>query len=158
MQLGVHFVDTVQYLLGNAIEVSSFMSHVATPADNNDVTVTLMRFENGLLGYLGSNYATPPVYYVNVYGVGGNLSCEFGGDVRYRKAGTQETEVISVAGVNSQLEELEEFAHCSLTGEKFEIDGEDGLRVLATIRAALKSSEENRPINVDELIAEARGH
>ena len=155
MQLGVHFADTVQYLLGDVLEVSSFMSHVATPADNDDVTVSLLKFDKGLLGYLGSNYATPPVYYVNVYGTGGNLYCEGGGQLRYRKAGSREVELVELSGVDTQVEELEEFALCAQTGEKFEVDGEAGLKALAVVQAALRSNETGSAVRIDELIAEA---
>lgn len=155
MQLGVHFADTVQYLLGNVAEVSSFMSHVATPVDNDDVTVSLLKFDGGLLGYLGSNYASPSVYYVNVYGTGGNLYCQDGMNLRYKKAGSDNIEQIEVDQVDTQLEELEEFARCAVGGEKFEVDGEAGLRALAVVRAALKSNEEKRAVGISEVIAEA---
>lgn len=157
MQLGVHFADTVQYLLGDVIEVSSFMSHVATPADNNDVTVSILKFADGLLGYLGSNYASPPVYYVNVYGTGGNLYCEGGGRLRYRKADTAEAEEVTVEAVNTQREELEEFAECARTGRKPEVDGGSALKALAVVRAALSSHEEGRPVTTARVISEGGG-
>lgn len=154
MQLGIHFADTVQYLLGDVIEVSSFMSRVATPADNNDVTVSLLKFANGLLGYLGSNYASPPVYYVNVYGTGGNLYCEGGGRVRYRKADAGAAEDVPVEAVNTQREELEEFADCARTGRKPEVDGVAALKALAVVRAALSSHAEGRPVTTARVISE----
>lgn len=155
MQLGVHFADTVQYLLGDVKEVASFMSHVATPADNNDVTVNLLKFDNGLLGYLGSNYATPSVYYVNVYGTEGNLYCEGGGNLIYRTAQPDKREGVPLVGSDCQIEELEEFAECALTGKKFEVDGRAGLMALAVVRAAIQSNEEGRPVNIEQLIASA---
>jgi len=153
MQLGVHFADTVQFLLGNVTEVSSFMSHVATPADNDDVTVQLLKFDKGLLGYLGSNYATPSIYYVNVYGTGGNLHCEGGGKLLYRKPNGNDREQVPLVGVDTQLAELEEFAHCARSGEKFEVNGEAGIRALAIVRAALVSNEEKRPVTIEEILA-----
>lgn len=154
MQLGVHFADTVQYLLGDVIEVSSFMSHIATPAaEQNDVTVSLLKFDNGLLGYLGSNYATPSVYYVNVYGLEGNLHCEGGGPLFYRKKGSETKESIPLVGIDPQVEELEEFAESARTGKRFEVDGRAGLMALAVVRAAIRSNEEHRPVSIPELIA-----
>ena len=158
MQLGVHFADTVQYLLGDVIEVSSFMSHVATPADNDDVTVSLLRFDSGLLGYLGSNYATPAVYYVNVYGTGGNLYCEWGGQLLYRKADSNDREPIPLEAVDTQIEELEEFAECARTRARPEVDGITALKALAIVRAALKSNEERRPVTIEELVSRPIGY
>ncbi|MGB9620255.1 MAG: Gfo/Idh/MocA family protein [Armatimonadota bacterium] len=156
MQLGVHFADTAQYLLGDITEVSSFMSHVAIPADNDDVTVSLLRFEGGLLGYLGSNYATPSVYYVNVYGTGGNLYCERGGHLLYRAADSNDCRPIPLEPVDSQIEELEEFAECALSGAKPEVDGTAALKALAVVRAAIRSNEQRRPVTVAEVIEEGR--
>lgn len=153
MQLGVHFADTVQYLLGEVKEVASFMSHVATPADNVDNTVTLLKFEGGLLGYLGSNYATPSVYYVNVYGTGGNLHCEGGGSLLYRKADTSEKVPVGLVGTDPQLEELQEFADAILGRAEIEVDGYQALRALAVVQGALRSAETGQPVNLDELIA-----
>ena len=153
MQLGVHFADTLQYLLGDVTEVSSFMEHLATPVDNDDATVSILRFASRALGYLGSNYATPAVYYVNVYGTGGNLICHGGGQVIYHKAGEKQPETIRPQGPDSQVEELEEFADCILTGGKPEVSGEEGLKALAIVVAALRSSQENRPVTIAEILA-----
>jgi len=156
MQLGVHFADTVQYLLGDVVEVSSFMSHVATPADNDDVTVSLLRFDGGLLGYLGSNYASPSVYYVNVYGTGGNLYCEGGTQLLYRPADSNQRRPIPVEPVDTQVEELEEFAECACGGARPEVDGSAALKALAVVRAALKSNELRRPVTIEEIIQAGR--
>lgn len=156
MQLGVHFADTVQYLLGDVVEVSSFMTHIATPAPNEDVTVSLLKFGNGLLGYLGSNYASPAIYYVNVYGTDANLHCEGGGNLTIRRAGTDDYEKVPLTGVDTQLEELEEFADCALNGRKFEVDGRAALQALAVVVAALRSNAEKRSVTIEEVIAEVK--
>ncbi|MEI6914076.1 MAG: Gfo/Idh/MocA family oxidoreductase [Armatimonadota bacterium] len=152
MQLGVHFADTVQYLFGDITEVSSFMTHIATPAENDDVTVQILRFKSGLLGYLGSNYATPSVYYVNAYGTGGNLYCQGGGPVLYRNAQTDDRVDVPLTGVDTQLEELEEWAHCAQTGQTPEVDGIAGLKALAVVLASIRSHEERRPVMVSEIL------
>lgn len=156
MQLGVHFADTVQYLLGDVREVSSFMSHIATPADNDDVTVSILKFDKGLLGYLGSNYATPPVYYVNIYGTGGNVHCEWGGTVTLRKPREQEARTYNPDSVDTQIEELEEFADCARTGRKPEVDGAAAVKALAIVRGALESHETGLPVVLADLIARSR--
>ncbi|MDH7601294.1 MAG: Gfo/Idh/MocA family oxidoreductase [Armatimonadota bacterium] len=152
MQLGVHFADTIQYLLGDVLEVASFMSHVVIPADNVDATVSVLRFRGGFLGYLGSNYATPSVFYVNIYGTGGNLYCEGGGQLFYKKAGSSDKEPVSLTPVDTQVEQLEEFAICARTGARPEVDGIAAIKALAIVRAALKSDVERRPVTTAEVI------
>jgi len=152
MQLGVHFADTVQYLLGDVFEVASFMSHLVIPVDNVDTTVSVLKFQSGPLGYLGSNYATPSVFYVNVYGTGGNLYCEGGGQLLYKKAGTNEREPIPLQPADTQVEQLEEFAACAQNGGKPEVDGIAAVKALAIVLAALKSDAEKRPVRTAEVI------
>jgi predicted dehydrogenase len=153
IQLGVHCADTLQHVLGPISEVSSFMDHVAIPADNVDITATLLRFENGVIGYLGSNYATPAVHYVNLYGTKANLYGGFGRQVRIVWAGGKGEEIVEGPEVDDRLEELEEFGDCIRTGAKPEVDGEMGLLNLAVVRAALKSSQEGRTVKLAELLA-----
>ncbi len=152
MQLGVHHCDTLQYLLGEITEVCSFMKHLAIPVDNDDATVTILRFARGTLGYLGSNYATPNIYYLDVHGTEGNAFCEHGRHVAFRKAGTEKPIIIEVDPVDTQLEELEEFADCIRTGAKYEITGEDGLRALAIVHAAFASAQKGTPVAIKDII------
>jgi len=153
IQLGVHCADTLQHVLGPVSEVSSFMDHMAIPAENLDVTATLLRFQSGVIGYLGSNYATPAVHYVNLYGTKANLYSGFGRQVRIVWAGGKGEEIIEGPEIDDRLEELEEFGDCIRTGAKPEVDGEMGLLNLAVVRAALKSSQEGRTVKLAELLA-----
>ncbi|MDO8586675.1 MAG: Gfo/Idh/MocA family oxidoreductase [Armatimonadota bacterium] len=152
IQLGVHCADTLQHVVGPIAEVSSFMGHAAIPADNLDVTATLLRFENGTIGYLGSNYATPAVHYVNIYGTKANLYSGFGSQLRVLRSDRTE-EVIHGPNVDDRLEELEDFGECIRMGKRPEVDGEVGIRNLAVVLAALKSSQEGRPVKLEELLA-----
>jgi predicted dehydrogenase len=101
---------------------------------------------------LGSNYATPSVFYVNVYGTGGNLYCEGGGQLLYKKAGTNEREPIPLQPADTQVEQLEEFAACAQNGGKPEVDGIAAVKALAIVLAALKSDAEKRPVRTAEVI------
>lgn len=153
IQLGVHCADTLQHVLGLVTEVSSFMNHRAIPAENVDVTATLLGFENGVIGYLGSNYATPAVHYVNLYGTKANLYSGFGRQVRIVWAGGKGEEIVEGPEIDDRLEELEEFGDCIRTGAKPEVDGEMGLQNLAVVRGALLSSQEGRTVKLAELLA-----
>jgi predicted dehydrogenase len=153
IQLGVHCADTLQHAIGMVVEVSSFMGHVAIPADNVDITSTLLRFESGVIGYLGSNYATPAVHYINLYGTKANLYSGFGRQVRIVWAGGKGEEIVEGQEVDDRLEELEEFGNCIRTGARPEVDGEMGLQNLAVVRGALLSSQEGRTVKLAELLA-----
>ena len=152
MQLGIHFADTAQYLLGDVEEVCSFMSRIATPAEGDDATVTILRFADGFPGYLGSNYASPSIYYINIYGTEGNLHCEGGGRLQYRPAGSNDRRDVPLEPSDSLLEELEEFAQAARGERAPEVDGEAGLKALAVVRAALASNERRQAVRIAEVL------
>ncbi len=152
MQLGIHFADTAQYLLGEVEEVCSFMSRIATPAEGEDATVSILRFVSGVPGYLGSNYASPSVYYINIYGTAGNLYCEGGGRLWFRPASSDERRAVPLEPVDTQMEELEEFARAAQGGPPPEVDGEAGIRALAVVRAALASNERRQAVRIAEVL------
>ncbi|MDO8682301.1 MAG: Gfo/Idh/MocA family oxidoreductase [Armatimonadota bacterium] len=153
IQLGVHCADTMQCALGPIAEVSSFMAHRAIPGENVDVTASVLRFESGVVGYLGSNYATPSIYYVNIHGTAASLYSSWGAPVRIVWARGKGEEVVEGVCVDERTEELEEFGDCIRTGAKPEVTGEVGLLNLAVVRAALKSAQEGRPVKLKELLA-----
>jgi len=153
IQLGIHCVDILQHVLGPIAEVSSFMAHTAIPADNIDVTATALRFESGLVGYLGSNYVSVGVHHINVYGVEANLFLGWGTDVRIVRGGNKGEEIAKGPDADDRLEELEEFGDCIRTGAQPEVTGETALRNLAVVRAAIRSHEERRPVSIAEILA-----
>lgn len=153
IQLGCHCADTLQYVLGPIAEVASIMGHRAIPSPNIDVTSTALRFESGVVGYLGSNYATPAIYYVNVHGTDASLYSSWGNPVRVIYAKDRSEEVFEGVTGDERLAELEDFGECIRTGARPEVDGEMGLLNLAVVRAALKSSEEGRMVKIAEILA-----
>jgi predicted dehydrogenase len=152
MQLGVHFADTLQYLLGDITEVTSFMTRLMTPVDNDDVTVSILKFGDGQLGYLGSNYLSARVFYVNVFGTHGNLYCENGNELKLLKADEDAYRDIQTISRYSQLEELEEFADCIRFGNRPEVDGEAALKALAVVRAAMEADRLGRTVKMSEIL------
>lgn len=152
LQLGVHQVDTLSYLLGPAKKVSAMFNKLATPAEIADVTVTVIKFGSGVLGYIGSNYVTPYIFYINVYATKANLFCENGSKLYIQKKDSLAKEEIEVKEVDSILEELEEFADCIRLEKKPEVGGEEAINALAIVQAAIKSVEISRPVTIDEVL------
>ena len=55
--LGIHHVDTYQYLLGPIVRVMALSRQVAlTGVDIQDATCILFEFASGTLGYLGTSW------------------------------------------------------------------------------------------------------
>ncbi len=160
IQIGIHLIDTLTYLFGPIARVQSWQRHVLTQADIDDVTCTLLEFESGLLGYLGSTYASSFSHWLKVYCternafydqlVGLTLTQDSweSGPVR----DLVETHAKVTAPIPAVQEELAEFVHCMRTGKRPEVDGEQALRSVAVVLAAVESAKTGKPISVDELL------
>lgn len=149
-QLAVHHADSLQYLLGPVLRVYGWQHRLAVKAAIDDVTVALLEFESGALGYLGAHYIVPDVRFVHLLGTDANVRWDRAtGLLLESDAGR---EVIPVAENDTVLEEIEEFAQCIRAGAKPEVGGEGALRALAVIEAAVLSNQRQRPVEIAELL------
>ena len=124
IQLGIHQIDNLIYLLGPVRKVFSFMRRIYFSALNKDTTVTLMEYSSGTLGYLGSNYVSPSLYYLNLHGTKANLFYDlYEGGLYIQKSGETHKEKIKTKQVDPVLEQLEEFADCVRQNRKPEVGG-----------------------------------
>lgn len=151
IQLGIHTIDTMIYLLGPIRRISSFHRHSVMPGENDDVTNSILEFESGVLGNLGSYYVTPLVNFINIYGTDANLFCRKNGCFLERFDVPGE-ESIEVEEIDTVLDEIQEFADCIRILRKPETAGEEGLAALAVVEAAILSSRLGRAVSIDEVI------
>ncbi len=148
-QLGIHHTDSLQYLLGPVARVSAWQRRLAISAEIDDVTLTLLEFESGALGYLGAHYAIPDLRFVHVLGTEANLRWDRAlGLVMESNAGR---ESIPVTNKDTVQEEIDEFATCILTGTEPEVGGAGALAALAVIEAAVLSNQRGTPVDISEL-------
>ena len=167
MTMGVHHADTLNYFFGPIKTAFSFFNKLYIPAEVEDVTTTIFEFESGVLGYLGSNYASPKANWIYVYGTKANLLCSLSlPEVpfeeylkiwpvvdRYTKLllfekGKDGAQEIALTEGDPILEQIDEFAHCIQTGAQPETDGQGALVALALIRAAIDSAQTRKPAEV----------
>lgn len=140
MLLGVHHTDTMQHILGPVESVAAFADRLAHPAQIDDVVLTLLRFRSGILGYLGSCYAIPSVFTLNLYGTEANLYSDRGGGLRIKRKDEGEPTPIPLEHVDTHLMELEGFARSIREGGDPLVTGEEGLRALEVVTAAIRSA------------------
>ena len=168
MTMGIHHADVFNYLFGPVKTVFSYFNKLYIPAPVEDVTATIFQYETGVLGYLGSNYASPKAVWFYVYGTEANLRCTItppelpfeeyllwwqqvdqDTDVQLFEKGKTGSTKVPLAMGNPILEEIDEFADCILTGAHPETDGEGALSALAFIRAAIESSQSGRQAKLE---------
>jgi len=164
MTMGIHHADVFNYLFGSIKSAFSYFNKLYIPAPVEDVTTTLFRYESGVLGYLGSNYASPKAVWFYIYGTQANLLCTItppelpfeeyllwwqqvdrDTEVRIFEKGKTGSQNVPFAVGNPILEEIDEFADCICSNGQPETDGEGALAALSLIRAAIDSARTGRP-------------
>ena len=69
LQIGIHYTDVLEYLLGPIVAVTGRLAQLVLPGDNPDVASLILEHENGALSTLNASYASASEYYLmNVYG------------------------------------------------------------------------------------------
>jgi predicted dehydrogenase len=159
MQLSVHAFDTLHYLFGPTRRVTALSTASLIDSEIEDVFLALLEFESGLLGYVGTNYVSPPTSYVRIYGVGGNAHSENGEITLTKVTGpwNSEREQMAVPTTKATAAEMTEFARAARTGTPPETGGREALLALGVVWACIMSAEQGRAVEVKEALGQAAG-
>lgn len=160
--LGVHKTDLLRYVLGEEIvEVGSFVETSAKDfADVDDNAVCVLKTESGIIGTLAASWA-----YVSkednstiIYGEKAILRLEDdptsslvvqyanGEVVKYELGKIQSND----EGGQRNSHVIEKFVDSILKGQEPPVPGEEGMKSLAVILAALESSETKQIVRIKE--------
>ena len=154
LQIGIHYSDVLEYLLGPVKAVSGRLAQLVLPGDNPDVASLVMEHENGALSTLNASYASASEYYcMNIYGKEASAYYDLHQGLRFLKRGTERSEPVKVEKNDPIREELEEFAQAARGNGKPEMDGAASTRSLAVLRAGIKSAREGRRVEVAEVLS-----
>ncbi len=162
IQIGIHVIDTLQYLLGPISRVFSWQGSGGLEVEMPGVTATLLDFESGLRGYLGSSYVSSFSHWITVYGTKKNACFSELGGLILTEDSWEEGQVHKniappanvIAPMPTIVEEIAEFARCIRTGESPEISGEAALGNLAVVLAAVESDRSGKPVEIASLLKE----
>jgi predicted dehydrogenase len=154
LQIGIHYTDVLEYLLGPVKAVSGHFVQLVLPGDNPDVASLIMEHENGAQSTLNASYASAGEYYLmNIYGKEASAFYDLHNGLRWVKRGSDKAESIACDRNDAIVDELEEFARAVRGETEPEMDGERSTRSLAVILAGIKSARERRRIEVEEILA-----
>ena len=155
LQIGIHYVDVLEYLMGPVKRVSGVAAQLVLPGDNPDVANLILEHENGAISNLTASYASASEYYMmNVYGKQASAYYDLFNGLRHLKQGETRAKPVTIDEVDTIRAELDEFAHCVRNGSKPETDGFWAARNLAVIKAGVRSAREGRAIEVAEILAD----
>jgi len=154
LQIGIHYVDVLELLLGPVKRVAAMSAQLVLPGDNPDVANLILQHQSGAISNLTASYASASEYYMmNVYGKEASAYYDLFQGLRHLKRGETSATPVTVEANDTIREELEEFAHCVRTGAKPETDGYWAARNLAVVKAGVKSARTGRAVDVAEILA-----
>jgi predicted dehydrogenase len=154
LQIGIHYTDVLEYLLGPVRAVSGRFVRLVLPGDNPDVASLVLEHENGALSTLKASYASASEYYLmNIYGKEASAYYDLHQGLRFLKRGSARSQVVPCGKNDPIVEELEEFASAVRGDGEPEMDGERSTRSLAVLLAGIKSAREGRRVEVKEVLA-----
>jgi len=158
-QLAIHQFDVLHYLGGEVVEASSMSSKLSpVGAEVDDQSMTLVKFADGKIGYVGSCWTSPGVFSVRVFGSAGLMHYEIDFEtwdtpdqlhhkstlyIQRGKDGYAKREELRVPESDMFRAELEMFAESCCSGKSNELSAHNGNVAVAMVYAALKSLDEN---------------
>ena len=154
LQIGIHYSDVLEYLLGPVKAVSGRFAQLVLPGDNPDVASMVLEHENGALSTLNASYASASEYYLmNIYGKEATAYYDMHQGLRVLKRGGSGASPVPCPKNDTFVEELEEFADAVRGRGKPEMGGEGATASLAVIRAGIVSAREGRRVEVAEMLS-----
>jgi predicted dehydrogenase len=170
IQLGVHHADTLQFLLGPVKNVTAHARKLYTAAEVPDAVMAILEFESGALGYIGTGWASPGVYSMNLLGTKANLMYDLdfthwdeshlADDWSTLKAqfyGRSDREAVDLPRTDMFREQLEEFGLAARGQATVEVGPDEAVHALAVVRAVIESSKRSgEAVAVEEVIADAQ--
>ena len=154
LQIGVHYADVLDYLIGPVKTVSGRFAQLVLPGDNPDVASMVLEHQNGALSTLNASYASASEYYLmNIYGKTATAYYDLHHGLSWLKQGEKQPVAIPCAKNDTFVEELEEFAGAARGGKPPEVGGDYATSSLAVIRAGILSAREGRRVEVAEILA-----
>jgi predicted dehydrogenase len=172
-QLAIHQFDLLHYLGGEIEEVGSMASKLSpVGAEVDDQSMTLLKFADGKVGYVGSCWTSPGVFAIRVLGSKGLMHYEidFGTwdmpdklhltstlYIQRGKNGYGKREELKVPPSDMFRTELEMFAESCRTEKPGELSAKNGNIAVAVVYAALRSIENHgRYTRIAEVMEAAR--
>jgi predicted dehydrogenase len=153
LQIGIHYTDVLEYLLGPIKAVRGQLARLVLPGDNPDVASLLLQHASGALSTLNASYASASEFYLmNIYGKDATAYYDLHNGLRVIKRGEREPARVLSTNIDTLVEQLEEFAAAIRGGGEIEVGGEYATRSLAVVRAGILSAQQGRQIEVAEVL------
>jgi predicted dehydrogenase len=154
-QLGIHFVDTISFLLEPVKSVSCIATNIAMPGSVYDSTAAVLQLESGIPFALTSCYVSPDAYFIKIYGTKGSILCHATHlRVEWMDSANVVEEDFQQEGAECYMLQMREFGECISGSKQPETGGQEGLYALAAIEAMTRSVASGRLVTINEVLQE----
>jgi len=155
LQIGIHYTDVLEYLMGPVVAVTARLAQLVLPGDNPDVASMVLEHERGALSTLNASYASASEHYVmHIYGKEASAFYDGQQGLRCLTRGAAAAQPVACPETDTIVDELEEFAAAVRGQGAPEMDGERSTRSLAVVLAGIRSAREGRTVSVKEMLEE----
>jgi len=162
LDLGIHDIDAIRYLTGSRVKSVYATSGMARNSEHEDHASIVLNFEDGMIGYVETNWLTPmkvrklaittteELVTLDYMNQSADISTTQFGEIDERNLFNipleYRTERINMRREEPLKRELADFIGAVKTGKEPLVTGKDGLETLKVTLAALRSSLEKRVI------------
>ena len=172
-QLAIHQFDVLHYLGGEIVEASAMASKLSpVGAEVDDQSMSLLKFADGKVGYVGSCWTSPGIFSLRVFGSKGLMHYEIDFNtwdtpgqlhknstlyIQQGRDGYAKRKELKVPESDMFRTELEMFAASCRTGKSGELSAHNGNFAVAVVYAALRSIEKHgQYTRIADVLSEAQ--
>ena len=154
LQIGIHYTDVLEYLMGPVMAVRGQFAQLVLPGDNPDVASLILEHESGALSTLNASYASASEYYLmNIYGKDATAYYDMHNGLRLLKRGEDKAVAVpSAARTTRSWRSLRSSPPPAAASGAPEVGGDYATRSLAVVRAGILSAREGRQVEVAEIL------
>jgi predicted dehydrogenase len=134
--MGLHMIDTLQWLLGPVARLASLAKRQAIAADLDDTCAALFELEGGATGTLASLLACPLTAELRLYGTAANLEAK----ENFARL-IQGSEIVEFPEDDSLKQELAAFANACEGRGPYPVTPAEAVRNVAVMQAIQASAD-----------------
>ena len=153
LQIGIHYIDVLEYLVGPIKAVRGQAAQLVLPGDNPDVASQILEHDNGALSTLNASYASASEYYLmNIYGKDATAYYDLHRGLWWLRRGEDRPTEVHLEKSDTLVEQLEEFVAAIRGNGTPEVGGEYATNSLAIVRAGICSARDGRRVEIAEIL------
>ncbi len=143
VSIGLHMIDTIQWLLEPIERLSCISKRQALSVDIEDTTISVFELKNGVTGTLGTLFATPLNSYLRIYGTKGMAEAKDDFSSLTWTSGPKSSHEHALAEENTLVAELQAFQQACAGGPIYPVSPLEAIHNVAVIQAMENSSQKN---------------